>query len=348
MSVNKYLQGQKNQVRTHLPGEKRFIVIKISIFLLVFIFIISLLVNLYFIRQNNFDRIGKYAGDDGLNLLNPGVSLINNQDMIVNFQPLRESLKNKYENHEKFNISIYFEYLPTGANISVNTDVQMWPASLIKIPVAMAVMKKIERGEWQLSNELVVMDQDKDSSFGDWHQLPTGTTKTIEEVLKASLVDSDNTAHFMMLRNITDKELEEVFVHLGFDDIIDSLKKNPDSDEYDNRITAKRYTTFFRSLYNATFLLPEYSQLFLSYLEHSPREYLAVGIDESIKFAHKTGIRADDRVWADSGIIYYSNRPYLLTTMIEARPNNSLEEMDVSIIFSEIAKEINDYVAHVN
>jgi len=44
--------------------------------------------------------------------------------------------------------SVYFEYLPTGANISINKDAEFFPASLLKVPVAMAIAKKIDKREW--------------------------------------------------------------------------------------------------------------------------------------------------------------------------------------------------------
>jgi len=39
------------------------------------------------------------------------------------------------------------------------------PASLIKVPLAMAVMKKIESGDWNLYNELVLMKEDRDINW---------------------------------------------------------------------------------------------------------------------------------------------------------------------------------------
>jgi D-alanyl-D-alanine carboxypeptidase len=48
----------------------------------------------------------------------------------------------------KKSISIYYEQLNSGANISVNKDLRLWPASLTKLPVALVVMKKIESGGW--------------------------------------------------------------------------------------------------------------------------------------------------------------------------------------------------------
>lgn len=280
-------------------------------------------------------------------LLNPALGILGKDNMIVDFQKLRDSLTGTYEKRDDYLVSIYFEYLPTGANISINKDEKIWPASLIKIPVAMAALKKVENGKWKLDNELVIMDEDKDDAYGELYKEQTGTTHTIEEFLKESLINSDNTAHFVLLRNIDNDELENVYVHLGFDDVIDSLKKAPKKDAAeDNRITAKRYTIFFRSLYNATFLSPLYSQMFLDILEHAPKELLSKGLPQNVKFVHKTGVRIDEAVRADSGIVYVPGRPYLITVMVQQKDKKVINEERMDAIFEDISKQIYDYVAN--
>lgn len=287
-------------------------------------------------------------------LLNPSVSLFDKKDLIVNFEELRKSLNKKYERRDDYLVSLYFEYLPTGANINVNRDERIWPASLIKIPVAMTAMQKVNEGHWKLSNELVLLDEDKDMEYGVLYQKPSGTTFSIQTLLEESLINSDNTAHFILLRNIESSELEETYKHLGMDDIIDDLKKKPKDQETDNRMTAKRYTIFFRSLYNSTFLSSEYSQLFLSILEKAPKQYLSDGLPQGISFVHKTGVRVDEHVWADSGIIYAPNRPYLLTVMIQkkrALPYEKIDpktEEDVQKLFKDISEEVYTYVSKAN
>ena len=278
-------------------------------------------------------------------LLDPAALVVDEQDLLVRFQPLRSAMLAQFENHEKFDIGMYFEYLPTGANIVVNNDKAMWPASLIKIPVAMAVMKKVERGEWRLDNQLVILDEDKDASFGKLYLEPTGTTLTIEQLLKYTLVDSDNTAHFVLLRNLDAEELEDVFTHLGLDDVLEGLKKSPDANSFDNRMTAKSYSVFFRSLFNASYLSPDYSQSFLNFLVTSPDEFAKTGVPSEIIFAHKTGIREEDGVWADSGIVYVDRRPYLITIMIGKKNSEdvvSREEIDS--LFKDISSQIYTYV----
>lgn len=277
--------------------------------------------------------------------LNPALSVLDKKNLIVDFQELRELLTKKYEKRDDYMVSIYFEYFPTGASISINKDERVWPASLIKIPVAIAIMKKVQDKKWLLTNELVVLDDDKDSEYGDLYKTPTGSTFTIKKFLEESLINSDNTAHFVLLRNLDGSELEDVYVHLGMDDVIDALKKAPSiEEETDNRITAKRYSIFFRSLYNATYLDQGHSNLFLEILSRAPRDLVGEGIPEDVPFVHKTGVRIDEAVRADSGIVYVPGRPYLLTVMIQKKKKDDFDEKEVNKLFKEIGVEVYTYV----
>lgn len=87
------------------------------------------------------------------------------KNIITTLQPIRLKFRDIIEKNGPNSISLYFEYLNTGANISINPDLRILPASLIKVPLAMAVMKKVERGEWFLSNELVMMKDDRDTNW---------------------------------------------------------------------------------------------------------------------------------------------------------------------------------------
>jgi hypothetical protein len=149
----------------------------------------------------------------------------------------------------------------------------------------------------------------------------------------------------VLLRNTNAEELEDTYDHLGMDDIIDALKRSPTKEtQEDNRMTAKRYSIFFRSLYNATYLNQEYSEMFLKILSQAPRELLSKGLPDSVVLVHKTGIRSDESVRADSGIVYAEGRPYLLTVMLQRKDKQPLNEEEVAHIFKDISEEVYSYV----
>jgi len=267
---------------------------------------------------------GNHAPDT---LLNPLRSIVSQKDLIINVQPLRDTLE-KIGKDES--VSIYFEFLNTGANIAVNKDAEFWPASLLKLPVAMAVTKKIERGEWQWGNELVLMATDKNERFGTLYEKPIGTKLSIEELVKYSLAESDNTAHIMLVRNLEPEEFQDIYDHIGLSDFI----------SHEGKISAKRYSVMLRALYNASYLSPENSQKLLYLLSQTKfTNYLRKAIPPEIIFAHKIGVSDDKQVLLDSGIVYVPGRPYLLSVMV-----NSSDEAHAQEVMNTISEKVYNYV----
>lgn len=216
---------------------------------------------------------------------------------------------------------MYIEYLNTGANISINQETYIFPASLLKLPIAMSVMKKIEIGEWSLDNELVLLDVDRDDKSGNKNDLlaknKVGTRFTIRDLLIYSLRDSDNTAFRILYRNLSDTEIERFIEATGLEQITNK----------EGKISAKEYSRMLRSLYTASFLNRENSQLILSWLDESDfNEFLSKPIDPYIAFPHKYGENLNQIVFADSGIVYIPNRPYIISVMLEGDTSKSYSE----------------------
>lgn len=270
-------------------------------------------------------------------------SHIDKKDLLVNFRPVEKKLSNKYGGKEKVLVSLYFEYLPTGANFSINRDEKLWPASLIKIPFSMVIMKKIENGQLSMNQLLTMKDEFRDSDYGEMYRLPSGSKVSVEELLRKTLIDSDNTAYLMLANQANEKEIGEAFSHMGmeeeFTQILETFQKNGESDL---SITTKRYSVFFRSLYNATYLSPYYSNMFLSILSEADCVFLCQAVLPKIKVVHKFGIHENKKIFADSGLFYIPDRPYLLTVII--KNDGDLSNSQIQGIFNDISKTIFDYV----
>jgi len=263
-------------------------------------------------------------------LLNPIRHIVDKKDMIVNVQSLREEINSIYANNPY--ISIYFEFLNTGSNIVVNKDAEFFPASLSKLPLAMTVVKKIERGEWKWENELVLMPTDKDDRFGELYKKPVGTKISIEELIREILINSDNTAYTMILRNLEPDEFENTQKNLG----LDSFFSN------EGKISAKNYTVILRSLYNSSYLEIENSEKLIKFMsESNTNEFLSQGLPKNIVFSHKVGISNEKDVYLDAGIVYLPNRPYFLIVMV-----NTNDEKKAQQEMKLISEKIYNYVAN--
>lgn len=264
--------------------------------------------------------------------VDPVRNFIAQEHFITNIQPLREELLAFVEQRGLQNaITLYFEFLPTGANISVNQDLYAYPASLLKVPTAIAVMRKIEKGEWRFDNRLVLFEQDVDPDFGNRYKSAIGTTFTIDELLSAILVESDNTANRMLVRNLSIEEIAEAFDALGLNELLDTNRK----------MSAKEYSRIFRTLYYSSFLTPDHSEKLLALLSESQFDgYLTAGLPAGTMFAHKIGEDDLSGTYLDSGIVYVPERPYLLTIAVSGK-----SEAEAHEIMKEVSRMTYAYVA---
>jgi beta-lactamase class A len=270
-------------------------------------------------------------------LLDFSRNFIDQGDFLSSIEPVRKSMKETVFKHalRGNRIGVYFEFLNTGANVSINQDERFWPASLSKMPTALAVMKKVENGEWKLNNELVLFAEDQDSRFGDLYLNIPGTRFTIEELLKETLINSDNTAHKILVRNLSSEDYTKSFEALGMEELYD--------ENYD--ITAKEYSRIFRALYSASYLNRDNSQKLLLWLSETKfNEFLGSGLPADTLFAHKIGEEYKQVVFLDSGIFYVKGRPCLITVMVEVKDGGGVATAQQ--IMGELSKSAYEYIAN--
>lgn len=267
-------------------------------------------------------------------LIDPARSFTPQEHFIINIQSLRKELQSLVQKEGPGRVSLYFEYLNTGANIDIGKEVRIWPASLSKLPLAMAVMKKVEKGAWRLDTELILEEKQKDAEFGVLFQSPAGARFTIERLLRELLANSDNTAYHILLENMNPSDIDSIIDEVGLEALFDEK----------GFISAKEYSRLFRALYTSSFLKRENSTRILQYLLGSDFDrYLASGIDKNAVFAHKWGLNQNYHVFLDSGIVYAPNRPYLITVMIQGDGSVSEEER-AEAIMREIGSKIYNYI----
>jgi hypothetical protein len=145
------------------------------------------------------------------------------------------------------------------------------------------------------------------------------------------IVHSDNNAYFLLFSGIDPKVLHRVYTDLGLE-----VPKVRSRDDY---MTVNEYASFFRILFNASYLTREYSEKALKYLSEVDFPYGIVagtppGIPSALKFGERTlGNSGEIKQLHDCGIVYYPGHPYLLCVMTRGA---SFEFLDDTI--REIAR----------
>lgn len=265
-----------------------------------------------------------------LSLIDPDRKFKEKESYVINIQDLRKYL---YSLGEKYpdSISIYYEQINSGANISINKDLRLFPASLSKLVQAIIVTKKIEEGSLSWNQKLETLPSDISSDSGDLYKTIGNTQLTVDRLLQELLINSDNTA-------------QNIFRHqLDFPDYVKFQEETGLEDLYNDKgfISAKEYTRISRVLYTSSYLKPENSQKILELMVRSKfRDYLSQGIPSDVKFAHKYGENKQYDIFADSGIVYVPGRPYMITVIIKGK-DSSLETRAWAV---ELMKEISEHV----
>ena len=299
--------------------------------ILIIICIILLVSNVatFYIKGNNKEKFHeKYT------LLDPNREFLPAEKYIINIQSLRDylhGLEIKYPD----SISIYYEQINSGANISVNKTLNLFPASLSKLVQAMLITKKVEEGTLSWDRTLKVEPADLSSDSGTLYQTIGNKSLTVEELLRELLVNSDNTA-------------QNIFKHqLNFTDYSKFQYATGLQDLYNEKgfISAKEYTRILRLLYTSSFLQPENSQKILEFMSEATfKDFLSQGIPSDVKFAHKYGENKDYNIFADSGIVYVPDKPYMLTVIIKGE--DSSEETRAWVV--KLMKEISEKAYNIN
>lgn len=242
---------------------------------------------------------------------------------------INELIKEEERNNNVDKVSVYFRDMNTGAWVGVNEKEAFSPASLLKVPVMMVYYKLAEREPTLLSKELEYHANDFEFVGLKQNIVPTDTLLEnqkykVEDLITRMITKSDNQSQYMLLTNIPKSDFDSVYIDLGI--TIPGVRGTEDF------MTVKEYASFFRILFNATYLTRENSEKALGLLSQVEYENaLRGGVPEDIILAHKFGERGyknedgeNVKQLHDCGIIYYPERPYLLCVMTRGDDLNRL------------------------
>jgi beta-lactamase class A len=279
-----------------------------------------------------------YLREEGYKYINPLIDFDRTDFMRTKEQKELETklvtfIEKETENSANvIHISTYYKDLNTGGWIGINEDEKFTMASLGKIAVMMAHYRITETNPEHLEQSFIYrFDAEAYPEIydnrTDGNSLQEGTAYTLDEYINQLIIYSDNTVlPFLIREEAHIREINEIFSSLGIENPFDSYENN--------FITAKDYATFFRILYNATYLNKEMSSKALELLSQVYyNEGLAKGIPQHIVVANKFGELTSKASKGevieelhDCGIIYHPSRPYILCVMTKGSNKEDLQK----------------------
>ena len=286
----------------------------------------------YFLGSNKTERAKidstkstNISDKSSISLVNPMLPCI--QEMKLNMKELKtfrpkldNYLEQIHKQYPEIHISYYFRDLNNGLWIGVEEKELFSPASLMKIPVMIAVLKKTESEPAFMENKIQYdttlldkIDEDEGKGFkknhNEWYSL--------DQLITQMITYSDNKATLMLMQAV------------GMDDVLKvsnelNLEVKNDLNINSNFMKVKSYAAIFRILYNGTYLSKENSEKALNYLSNSEfSKGIRAAVPSNVIVAHKYGTRDEFDTKGNStniqlhhfGIVYHKQKPFLIGIM---------------------------------
>jgi beta-lactamase class A len=258
-------------------------------------------------------------------------------------------IQRKVSSGEASTISVFFRDLTGGHRFGIREQEAFSPESLLKLPLMIAYFKWAESDPHVLRRRIPYADGDdatERQNINPAKPLEKGRSYAIDDLILRMIAYDDSDAHALLMANLPPGYLDRIYK---------DIYTNYDPAKKDDVVTLSAYASFFRVLYNASYLNKKMSEKALRYLSRSAfRDGIVAGIpsnvDCAIKFGERT-IQADAggdsgeravKQLHEFGIIYYPNRPYLMGVMARGDPGkltNIMREV-TTLIYEEVDRQV--------
>lgn len=254
--------------------------------------------------------------------------VLRNQELLPFKAEVERLLGRRAEEPDAPRVAVYFRELDDGLWFAIGETERFIPASLRKLPMMVALLKAAEgpAGRELLDREVafdLARDHNLDQNLKPSQAMVPGARYAVRELIRRMVALSDNNAFTLLAKVVDPGELDRVYALLRM--------QNPRATSDDGFLSVQTYASFFRILYNATYLGREGSEWALATLAQSEfRKGLVAGLPRGVVVAHKFGEKSDAASGTvqlhDCGIVYYPGNPYLLCVMSSGRSFDELDE----------------------
>ena len=229
-------------------------------------------------------------------------------------------------------VSVYFRDMNTGHWTGVNEDQKYHPSSMLKVVTMMSTLKLVENQTVSISDLLPYEPADTKLQYYPPNDDMSAGNYSVQDLLKSAIAFSDNGSNAALLAN---GDINKEFISL-----YDEFRLPAATSSVDDFMSARSYSSVWRSLYNASFLSADDSDEALRLLSLSTfKDGLVAGVPTGVTIAHKFGEYTNsltnglviDKELHDCGIIYYPDHPYLLCVMTKGNDFPTLANAITSI-----------------
>ncbi len=218
---------------------------------------------------------------------------------------------------------VYVRDLEGGWGYGVRPDEEFFSASVIKVPIMIAVYRKIDEGELSLSDRFETEEWDWAAGAGWLQWEDPGEVYSVYDYLWMMMTQSDNVATNALLRKVGGIDyVNEVSRSLGTEDTVLMQKVTSERGAVpalDNRTTTRDMVVMMEKIADGTAASPESSQdmvdlMFLNVLD----SWLVDGLPSETPVANKSGWLY--QCYNEVGIVFHDDRPYAVSVLSKYGP----------------------------
>jgi beta-lactamase class A len=224
--------------------------------------------------------------------------------------------------HAPGRVGIAIEDLATGFTTGVNAGTSLPAASTIKIPVMVEVFRQMADGTIDLNTRLHVLERDRDYGWGDMAYAHANTVRTVGQLLRLMIDESDNTATNMLIRLVGRAKVNLTMAELGLRDtkLGDYIRSDGEGIRYSLRSSPRDMVKLLDSIARRRLVDAWSSGEMLAILTGQTHNgLLPQPLPKQLRIAHKTGSLHD--TLNDVGIVFRKNEPYVIAVMTTQLPS---------------------------
>jgi len=213
-------------------------------------------------------------------------------------------------------------------------------ASLIKVPILLAVLHYLESNNQSLEQEMKIAPE----AWVDFSVISEQRLEhsTIYELLVWMIITSDNTATNVLIDFLGMDALNHYFRQIGLKQTTIQRKMMDFTrleQGFENTTSASDMALLFSRIYRRDLLSSAFSELTIDILSRQRiHESLSRYLVDDVKLAHKTG--GLDSVDHDTGIVYSSSGDYLIGVFVTEVTNNDYARQ----LIGRISKVVYEYL----
>lgn len=243
---------------------------------------------------------------------------------------------------------ITIKHIQTGETWEKNSKIRFPAASVIKVPIMVALFAAWQKGQLQLCEQIVLRKEDQVGGSGVLQHMTPGTSLTIYDYITLMMIQSDNTATNILIDVVGVAAIQQLMKEMGLNDssFYNKLMTIPVEREGNNEITAADMMNMLDLIVNGKVISYDACERMLAIMKKQQitdclparlpvQSDAIIGERPHWEFAHKTG--SITNVLHDVGILYMESHTILLTVL-----SKDIDQRKSKRVMAEIGSMIYD------